>query len=491
MRKLIIAGIISVFALVSCEKLEEINKNPNNVSETHPQFLLTNIEWNAFQVTGASPLYAGRMIVQTDGEEVYQYYKWDRGSFDGYGRLRDVNKMIEEARRINNKSYEALGKFFRAYYFYNLTLLFGDIPYSQALKGESDGLYNPAYDSQKDVFKGILTELEEANDLITDDLIEGDIIFNKNPYKWKKLINSFRLKVLITLSKKESDTDLNVKEKFAAIAGSQPIMQSTDDNAQLIFSDQLGARYTEYNNSNYGSARYMDSTFIKRLQDRRDPRLFIYAGQTRNAKEAGLALNDFNAYEGGNPIAPYNDVNLKAAEGKVSRVNLRYTTDPTNEPHMLLGYHELQLIFAEARLRGWITSSDVKTYYNNGIKASFNFYNKYAKGYSAWMDDAAAEAYLLEVLINLDNAVSDNEKLERIIMQKYLASFLQGGWNMYFDHLRTGYPVFLTLPGVTPPTRWMYPTSEYQYNNANVTAAISSQYGPGNDKIREIPWWLK
>ena len=85
---------IVIAAFSSCKKLEDINVNPNNVSESHPQLLLTTIEWNAFQVEGVSPLFATRMVVQTDGEEPNQYYSWDRGSFDNYSRLRDVAKMM-------------------------------------------------------------------------------------------------------------------------------------------------------------------------------------------------------------------------------------------------------------------------------------------------------------------------------------------------------------------------------------------------------------
>jgi len=63
---------------------------------------------------------------------------------------------------------------------------------------------------------------------------------------------------------------------------------------------------------------------------------------------------------------------------------------------------------------------------------------------------------------------------------------------MYFNHLRTGYPSFmLRSPAETPPTRWQYPQEEYNQNNSNVVAAISSQFGADNDKIREVPWWLK
>ncbi|WP_321346837.1 SusD/RagB family nutrient-binding outer membrane lipoprotein [uncultured Draconibacterium sp.] len=492
MKKYILSALFFVWIFSSCSDLEELNENPNNVPETHPQLLLTDIEWNAFQVEGVSPMFASRMVVQTDGENANQYYNWTRAGFDDYAQLRNVTKMMEEAERIESSAYTALGKFFRAYYFYNLTLTFGDVPYSNALKGETDEIYAPAYDSQQAIFKGILQELQDADALLANDnsIIAGDIIYNGSTSKWRKCINSFRLKVLITLSEKEADTDLNVKNTFASIYNNAPLIESNADNGQLVFIDELGSRYTEYNSSSYGSARYMDSTFVKRLQDLNDPRLFIFCGQTRNAKEAGLAINDFSAYEGGDPIAPYNDVNLKAAAGKVSKVNLRYTTDPTTEPHVFLGYSELQLILAEASVRGWISSS-AQEHYENAVKASFDFYNTNAADYAEYVNAASADEYLQGELVDFTNATSTEEQLQLIMLQKYIPSFLQGGWRMYFDHLRTGYPEFRIEGTNTPPLRWMYPTSEYQQNGEHVSAAISAQFGEGNDKIRETTWWLK
>jgi hypothetical protein len=490
MKKYILFALILVLGLSSCSDLAELNINPNNVPETHPQLLLTDIEWNAFQVEGVDPMFASRMVVQTDGENSNQYYTWTRGSFGVYAQLRNVTKMMEEAERIKTPAYIALGKFFRAYYFYRLTLTFGDIPYSDALQGETNETYTPVYDTQNEVFAGILDELKEADELLSSDnsIIAGDIVYNGSSEQWRKCINSFRLKVLITLS--EKDATMNVKSTFESIYNNSPIMESNADNGQLLFVDELGSRYTEYNSSSYGSARYMDSTFIKRLQDRHDPRLFVFCGQTRVAKESGLAINDFSAYEGGDPIAPYNEVNLKAAAGLVSKVNLRYTTDPTTEPHVFLGYPELQLILAEASVRGWIGSS-AKDHYENAVRSSFKFYNNNAAEYAEYLTDEAAEAYLSESLVDFSGATSFDEKLELIMMQKYIPSFLQGGWRMYFDYLRTGYPVFRIDGDNTPPLRWIYPTSEYQYNSDNVTTAIISQFGEGNDKTRVKPWWLK
>ena len=155
-----------------------------------------------------------------------------------------------------------------------------------------------------------------------------------------------------------------------------------------------------------------------------------------------------------------------------------------------MGYPELQFILAEASLRGWINSS-AKEHYENGVKASFGFYNSYATDYAQFVNEEAAETYLAEPLVDFSKATDNDKKLELIIMQKYFTSFLQGGWRMYLEHLRTGYPGFRTQEGVTPPLRWMYPTSEYQYNSENVKAAITRQFGENNDDTRKTPWWLQ
>lgn len=496
MKKNILISLIVVFTIFSCTKLEDLNVNPNNVSETHPQLLLTNIEWVAFQYGGGkNAQFASRMVVQTDGESQSQAYTWNREDFDVYGdsRLRDVTKMIEEAKGIESTTYEALGKFFRAFYFFKLTLQFGDIPYYEALKGETEKGYTPKYDSQKEVFKAILAELKEADELLANDnsIIEGDIIYSGSTLKWRKLINSLRLQILITLSKKESDGDLNIPSSFKNIVDNLPIMESIDDNGQVPYIDELGSRYLHYNQSSFASAFYMDSTFIKRLQDRQDPRLFIYCGQTKVGKEQGLPITDFNSYEGGDPIVPYVEVAEKATKGLLSKPNLRYTTNPTTEPHIILGYHELQFILAEASVKGWINPSEAAAHYEEGIRASFKFYETYATDYSQYVNEGVVIVYLENDLVDFANATTDEEKIERIVTQHYLTCFFQGGWNMYNNHLRTGYPSFLHTPDRTPPTRWMYPMSEYQENSENVEEAITRQFGQGKDDIRGITWWLK
>lgn len=487
--------VLSLVALcfTSCRDLTEINDNPNNATTTHPQALLTKVEWDAFRsFRGTGPLYIQKMLVQTDGENAGQIYNWQRGDFNAYSNLRNVTKMIEEAEKINEKTYVALGKFFRAYYFYNMALQFGDIPYSEALRGEESEIFSPKYDSQKDVLKGILAELKEAAELLEANpaVISGDIIYGGNSTGWVRAINAFRLKVLMTLSKHENSAEFNVKSEFASIVNSRPLFTAiSGDDAQLVFLNQEGNRYPEFNSSGYGSGMYMDSTFIRRLQDRKDPRLFVIATQTRLGKEEGKALDDFTSYEGGDPVAPYARVNDKAVAGRLSKVLERYTQDPTTEPLVLISYAEQQFIVAEAIVRGWITGN-ADAAYENGIRSAFKFYENYAKGIGGFVGEDKVAAYLEQPLIKLSEVSSPEAKLERIMMQKYLRSFHQGGLASYIDHLRTGYPEFRKGTGVTIPTRWMYPQAEYNTNGANVSEAIQRQFS-GSDNIHSKTWWLQ
>lgn len=139
----------------------------------------------------------------------------------------------------------------------------------QALKGEKEEIYTPEYDTQEDVFTGILQELKEADEILANDasVIDGDIIYNGNGNQWRKLINSFRLKVLMTLSNHTTVGNLNIASEFKAIATGSPLMESLTDNGQLVYLDQQGNRYPLFNAQ--WSGYYMYDTFIQRMRERR------------------------------------------------------------------------------------------------------------------------------------------------------------------------------------------------------------------------------
>ncbi|MGE8556832.1 MAG: SusD/RagB family nutrient-binding outer membrane lipoprotein [Chryseobacterium jejuense] len=486
-KSVVAAGL---FTLASCESnLDKINENPNDQASIDPKYLLTYVSKATFQVDGDN-MYASRMMIGTDGENKHQYLKWNEASFEVYSKaLLNTVKMMQEADKIKNKNYIAIGKFLRAYHFFNTSLRVGSIPYTEAVKGES-GITQPKYDSQDVVMAGILSELKEANDLInTNDKIEGDIVFNGDASKWKKLINSFRLKILITLSKKTTVGSYNIATEFASIAGNQPLMTSISDNGELKFADAADSRYSMFNNSGYGSSLYMADYFINLFKARQDPRLFTFASQTTGAKEAGKAITDFTGYNGGDPISTYSE-NAKLITAKnISKVNDRFYKDPTNEPSSVLSYSELEFILAEATARGWISGS-AKTHYDNAIKASFSFYQTYVKNPGQYFTGFDVNQYLATPLVVYNTSAPLQEQVEKIITQKYMIMFHQSQWTSYYDYLRTGYPNYPLQPDVPAPFRFRYPQSEYNYNSVNLKAALTTQYG-GDDNINSKPWWLQ
>ena len=488
--KILLPIFIAAMAFCSCEPFDEMNTNPNDPVEVPAQLLLPKVCQDAF-TRGTDGMYADKMVIQTDGHNTEQYYEWDRGSFDTYNNeLLQVEKMKEEALRTGDSTYIPIYKFIRSFHFYELTLRFGDIPYSEALKGQTEGFFSPKYDTQEDVFAGILDELNEAEEQLAamDEgvTVSGDIIYGGDLQQWRKLINSFHLKVLMTLSHKTTVGTHNVRQEFARVA-QLPLMESNADNGQLTYIDQEGNRYPQFDAQ--WSGYYMDSTYIARMAERKDPRLFLFCLPTNTASEAGKAINDFTAYAGGDPIAAQGYNVSLVSHGRISQINSRFRTDPIVEPTMLMGYAELQQVLAEAVVRGWI-SGDAKQYYENGVRASFSFYETYATDYSQYVTQDSAASYLTRDLVRFDDTLTDEQKIERIIFQKYCVSFYQGGWDPYFENLRTGYPGFRHLAENPIPYRWMYPDTEYRYNTANVEEAITRQFGANNDRTTAMPWWL-
>ena len=486
MKKLISILALALF-FAGCESFEDLSVDPNRASEVNPGLLLTNILVSALNVPSADAALASQYLVFTDGVADEQYYSWQRAGFGAYNSLRQVTKMIEEAERVGNDNYIGIGKFFRAYFFHGLTRTFGDVPYAEALKGEA-GAFAPAYDPQASIYAGILEELEEANALLqpTNGPIGGDFLYGGDVQKWKQLINSFRWRVLIDLSLKEGHTAINPKAQAAKIVAdpvNYPVFSSNADHAQLEYIDRDGNRYPHYNNRSLQTAYYLSSTFADLLKERNDPRLVAYAKPERRAVQNGQPgfENIVGAY-GGLESGAQLTANVLAAsnEGKGSPVDERYHTEPTGEPCIAIGYPELQFNLAEATARGWI-SADAKAHYENGIRASMEFYG---------IPAARIQAYLAHPLVAYDPA----KAIEQISTQKYLALFMHSGWESFYNQRRTGFPVFRTGEGTQNngqvPKRWMYPQNELDYNQGNVSAAINRQFG-GSDNVNELMWLLQ
>lgn len=484
MRKIVFLLITGMVIIQSgCKKFSDFQTDPNKSTVATPDLLLNTIEQNAFQSTDLGAALASRQMVFTDAVNLQQYYGWSRAGFNIYGSLRQVLKMEQAAAAQNKPEYLPLIKFFRAWYFLQITQTFGDIPYSQALKGD-EGMNMPVYDKQEDIYLNILNELKAANGLITSGTtaVQGDIVYNGNMQQWKRAINALSLRVLMSLSIKESNAKIDVKKRFAEIVNNPsdyPLYTSNDDNAALKFYDLQGNRYPYFNNNDLQTTDYMEETFVDLLKSLKDVRLFSFADKA--SKFASLPADDFNAYGGARGSAPVNENNSRTIAGEVSKINPRFYNNPINEPSIALGYAELQFILAEGVVRGWI-SGNANDYYEKGVRASMNFYH---------IDPTVTDTYLAQNTVK----ISGTNALQQILTQKYIASFMNSGWQIFYEQRRIGIPEFdVSGAGVLNnkkiPKRWMYPESELRLNEQHVAEAINSQY-PEGDNINGVMWSIK
>lgn len=494
-----IAFCMLLISFVACKKTEVLQKDPAAILNAAPKLIFTGLLLNSSQAPWNADQQHNQYMVMNEAFYGGQSYNWTTGDFSGYTQLRNVVRMEIEAQKTGTAGmpYLALAKFFRAYFFINMTEIFGDIPMSEALKGASEGVFTPKYDPQKQVYAQCLQLLEEANNdltplVLSQTKIDGDFIYNGNLGKWQKLVNSFRLRVLISLSKRADDTpDMTIKQKFAEIVNNPvkyPLILTNADNFQLVYN-------TTNINNNYplwpangivlknDLRNSLGATYIDILRKTMDPRVFVVALPTDSARLSGDAAyaTKVTSFRGGRTGELQTTLKDQAIAGKLSMINFDYwLSSPAGIPAIQLGAAETNFNIAEAINRGWLIGNAVD-YYNHGIEESMKFYG---------INTAAINEFKTQ------NSYLGNREagLIQILEQKYVAFFQNSGRQAYYNYRRTGIPKFDIGPSNannnTIPTRWAYPTNEYSTNEANLKASLQSQYA-GGDNQNGIMWLIK
>lgn len=485
----------TMLAFTSCDSLSDYDVNPNapTLGQVPPSLILTNIITTTFG--SYNPLYGTyygwsqniASISAQQGGEGFQGFMGGEASFDWYSVLRNANSMEQEGDRVNIKSYAGVGNFFRAYCITEMCMQMGDIPMSDAMKAQT-GNYAPFYDSQKDVFITCFNLLEDANTILAKGVANnesfgnGDLVFGGNPAQWQKLVNSYRLRLLINLSKKVSDQDLKLKEQFNSIVSNRekyPLFTSNSDNARFRWYDIEGNRYPRFYVQATAAYYRIGNTYYNLIKKYNDPRIAVVAERTAKAiaNNPNPAVFDVNDYGGVNANDTY--AAIEASKDNASMFNrARYCT-ATGEPMIMAGYSEMCFNIAEAIKLAWI-SGDAAQYYNAGIRASMEFYG---------IDAATIDTYLA------NPQVVYNGTLTQILEQKYISFFNNSGWEAFYNWRRTGIPTLhiganMSNPSGKIPVRWRYPRDEYQNNSINVGKAIQSQFG-GSDGVDDVMWILK
>ena len=205
-----------------------------------------------------------------------------------------------------------------------------------------------------------------------------------------------------------------------------------------------------------------------------------------------------DAYVGVDVSMDYALMTTNYLKGDYSLLNVRYLKDATSEPRMMVSYAEQEFLLAEARIRGWITTGSAEEYYKSGVKWALKMQmetkgSEYAHGMEinqAYIDNYFTGAAAFKS--------TTDEQLKQIWMQRYLFNFMQDSEESYFEYRRNKYPVFPINPSTNLnmentsaiPMRWLYPTSETNYNRENLETALNNQFD-GYDEVNKVMWILK
>jgi len=540
MKKSLIAFAILLIigtSFTSCQKGNLID-NPNvaGASSIVPVSLLLN-HLTATLIRSDEQPFAQSTVGSQYIIANYQYYRGNNNY--NYGNTSDSYDILKYANALQSQStsqqgnqtnkYYALSQFFKAYSGVWLTQRVGDIPFSQA--GDATVL-TPKYDSQHDVYKSCLALLDNANTLIgnlitANPTLSGQVldasgdIFGFTYLQWQKLINAYRLRVLISLSKRAVDNaDLQIPQQFATIINNPtkyPIMSSNNDN--VVYKFNATNRYPTFSLglNPYNNFANVGSTYTNIETATQDPRLFVTSTPAPAQVTSGKAISDFTAYVG-------SDINQSQATLLNNSINGMYSfsnynryyvssTGANAEPFVFIGYPEMCFNIAEAINRGWASGQSAATWYTSGINASLALYSlsngqvlnitfpvtstdlainpRRLKQGDAW---GTATVNISQFMAKVAYAGDNATGLTQILTQKYVAMFINSGWEPFFNYRRTGVPSFaqggsgIGTPNSLIPRRWLYPATESAYNTANYQAALASQFGGTDDPTKDT--WL-
>lgn len=531
MKRYIYMYMLTLFTslmMVGCnEQLTELNENPNGVDpgNANVNLLLPGL------LSRLSGIYAdldhsvSSGVVQHMQEDgwyaAYNHYVWTNRDWNGwYEILRNNDLLIKTAANNNLPMHEGIGYVVRAFAFGNITDLWGDAPYTEALKAGQD-ILQPTYDDQEVIYSGILEDLQHAATLFQSSSNSGiiaanDLIYQGDIGKWNKLANTLILRYAMRLSEKLPDL---ASQYIRQVYERGTFIDNAADNAYVDFLGNSSANswYLASQFDPDGSSfrrRKFAKVFMDKLRETNDPRLYVWAAPVNCQWVEDLSLtvpfddfvrkngvpqaynaltyeqyvpeiaagNKFTRHYNPNLLGYKLDTDLYVGIAVGSLAPDAYNNNPTpgqtvQNQHVsqlnatiyrqstgtllkrrLASSSETYFILAEAAQRGWI-SANAGTFYNQGIQQSLQ----------TWGAGDQYESYISRPDVAYDG------RLETIIEQKWVASW-NSSTEAWMDFRRTGFPALVAGEASGEPVlpvRFIYGNNELSSNEANANAAIN------------------
>ncbi|MCD0487393.1 SusD/RagB family nutrient-binding outer membrane lipoprotein [Pedobacter sp. MC2016-14] len=380
---ILILVLASSIGLSSCKKYLDINSNPNRAERVEPKLLFSfaavsfaNLRSGGdlnipFALVGQSMATGGNNPTGwgIPSEEQYVISSFSTGnSWRAYyttigSNLKEAIKLAESSSPINNNA-AAQSKILLAMSAFETTTVFGDVPFSEAW---NTNIAYPKFDTQKQVMEGCIALLDEAlaqfdtssplkigmeNDEAYDLFYRGDLD------KWKRLANSVKLRILLTMV----DKDPTKAAAIGTLMTAHDFIGSASDNCLIAYQDVSGKKNPkyliseQYNNNVpffFGSNKIVD--FMNTLGDPRRPKFFD------------------------KPAAATNYVGIASGQTAANAVNVRISTSLQTaiEPEVFFSYQEQLFYEAEIYARGIGVATNLATaegLYRQGVVESCKFY---------------------------------------------------------------------------------------------------------------------
>jgi hypothetical protein len=384
---------------------------------------------------------------------------------------------------------------------------FGPIPYTTA----GTSLISTPYEDQKTVYNAFFRQIDTAATNLQAYIAaspgkaaffgKGDLVYGGDAAKWLKLANSLRLRLAMRIVKADAATAKLQGEKALSAPGG--LLTTAADNAAVA---QSGTRDNDIwvVTVAYDGDNALGAALQSYLVGYNDPRLPVYATPAKDPLIAGQYVG---IRSGAN--TSFNGLGKEGYKGYSSVNSSDISKSPAGQkaPQYLMTAAEVWFLKAEAALRGWTNAGDAQSNYESGITTSFQQWNVNAGSYlanatsrpTAYTDPknpANSSPAVSTITVRWDGTASNEQKLERIITQKWLAIF-PDGQEAWSEYRRTGYPKLFpvannfsvgTIDSQIGIRRIPFPTSEYgNGNSAEVQKAVGLLGGPDNGGTRL--WW--
>ncbi len=507
----ILLTLFTISLMVSCQDMEELNKNPNQPDKVSTSTLLTGAQkkmmdyiydvwFSGRQALPYAQYWSQRNYTEEDRYQIREsvnnnYFNQLYVTAGNYALIEKMNTdeatKGESATYGNNNNQIAVAKILKIWLMQVIADTWGSVPYSEAFK-LNDGITYPKYDDLNVLYPEFIKELDNAISLINEDAVaftSGDRIYDGDPTKWKKFANSLKCRFAIRLSKVDPNWRTYIDQ-----AVESGVFNSNDDEAMFKYSNEAPNEcyfYRGYfvDGRNDFSITKPFTDLLKGQPDTLnnkvhpwqgvvDPRLTIYT-TPRGGKYIGLPY--------GLPSSSMTSSIRNAAPSWYSATPPITLSKDFSVP--LMTYAELCFILSERN--NWDSE-----WYEEGVRASIEHWYTLA-GKS--IDQTSLDSYL--------EAVSGTVNAETVATQKYIHLYMQGteAWSEY---RRTGYPLTMLKPGEYTyvvagenvafeplsetkgdlPARVKYPTNESTLNPDGFNSAIGKLQDGTNNYYSKMYW---